>query len=509
MPDDLSPSRPYPAPVTTDLARVDQLIEYACLTFQDDDSARRRRRAERLASTAADLARESFIAAVVLGDVAAVERWLAADRELASRPGGPRGWAPLLYLCFGRVLAAGGDAVAVARLLLAAGADPKSQVLFHDRYRWTAITAAIGEGESGPVAAPPHPQARALVVLLLDAGADPNDSQALYNTHFQRDNRWLELFLSRGLGAEQAVNWTADDPTRVLDYLLGQAVEQGYLDRVALLLAHGASANGKNHYNKRPHLENALLAGHTEIAALLVRHDAAPAALSPAEAFRADCLRGDETAVRARLAQAQAHPIDDRDDVGTLLEAAEHGHLRAVRLMLDLGVSVDATNDEGATALHLAAANGHRLVVDELLARGASTLIRDRAYGGTPLGRVTWFSRRWPSPERDDARRALAARATDVFGIVYAGALDRLAKLLAEDPACANAKHPSDGRRPLHVLAEGEVPDCVPLIDLLLAHGADLRARNDKGQTPLEVATEAEADELVDLLLHRGADAPH
>jgi hypothetical protein len=272
---DASPSRPYPSPVPAELSRADELVELACLTFHPDDGARRRRRAERLAD--ATLSNESFLAAVVLGDVAVVQRALATDPGLATRPAGPRHWVPLLYLTFGRVLR--GDAVEVARLLLAAGADPDSHVLFHDKYHWTAVTGAIGEGESGPVLSPPHPQARALVELLLDAGADPNDSQGLYNTHFRRDNGWLELFLLRGLGPEHTGNWTADDPTRMLDYLLGQAVKQGFLDRVALLLAHGASARGTDHYDKRPHLENAHRAGHSAIAALLERHGATPLAI--------------------------------------------------------------------------------------------------------------------------------------------------------------------------------------------------------------------------------------
>ena len=107
----------------------------------------RRRRAERLAQArACELAEQSFGAAVALADADAVRRHLALDASLAARPTGPRGWAPLLYLGFSRVFAspARRDAVEVARLLLAAGADPRSQVLFHGRYRWTAITAAIG-----------------------------------------------------------------------------------------------------------------------------------------------------------------------------------------------------------------------------------------------------------------------------------------------------------------------------------------------------------------------------
>jgi hypothetical protein len=96
--------RPYPAPVPDGLSPGDELVEYACLTFHPDDGVRRRRRAERLAGLSPGLAGESFFAAVVLGDVAAVRRALAADAGVAARAGGPRGWVPLLYLCFGRVL---------------------------------------------------------------------------------------------------------------------------------------------------------------------------------------------------------------------------------------------------------------------------------------------------------------------------------------------------------------------------------------------------------------------
>lgn len=101
-------------------------------------------------------------------------------------------------------------------------------------------------------------KARALVELLLDAGADPNDEQALYNVHFLRDEEWLELLLARGL-REQAL----------LDYPLGESVKQEFADRVALLLAHGASPNGRDFYNERANLENPLLMGHALIAKMI------------------------------------------------------------------------------------------------------------------------------------------------------------------------------------------------------------------------------------------------
>lgn len=183
-------------------------------------------------------------------------------------------------------------------------------------------------------------------------------------------------------------------------------MKQGFAERVALLLVHGASANGRDFYNKRTHLENALLLGHDVVAKMLVDHGAKSPALSAGEELRVACLRGHEEQVR-RLTTAT---LEGRDDEATLVVAAQQGNLRALRLCLDvLGASVDATNDKGLTALHAAAGNGQRLVVDELLGRGASLTIRDPVHRGTPLDHARWAVRTWPTPERADVARALEA----------------------------------------------------------------------------------------------------
>ena len=56
-------------------------------------------RAERLLATFPAARQASFWAELVLGDAAAVEARIAGDPELATRPGGPRGWEPLHYVC--------------------------------------------------------------------------------------------------------------------------------------------------------------------------------------------------------------------------------------------------------------------------------------------------------------------------------------------------------------------------------------------------------------------------
>jgi len=46
------------------------------------------------------------------------------------------------------------------------------------------------------------------------------------------------------------------------------------------------------------------------------------------------------------------------------------------------------------------------------LTRGASLSLKDVEHGGTPLGHARWASRTWPTAERSDVARLLAAAET-------------------------------------------------------------------------------------------------
>ena len=71
------------------------------------------------------------------------------------------------------------------------------------------LTGVFGQGELGPVRQPRHPHSLALARLLLEAGANPNDGQALYNRMFEPDNDHLELLFEFGLGAGDGGPWKA------------------------------------------------------------------------------------------------------------------------------------------------------------------------------------------------------------------------------------------------------------------------------------------------------------
>ena len=65
-----------------------------------------------------------------------------------------------------------------ARVLLAGGADPNTNFTYPYGSIFTAVTGALGQGERGPANQPPHQYSFELAKLLLDADANPNDSQA-------------------------------------------------------------------------------------------------------------------------------------------------------------------------------------------------------------------------------------------------------------------------------------------------------------------------------------------
>src|SRR6266699_1368801 len=77
-----------------------------------------------------EIASGDIHSAAILGDDAAVRRFLALDPGNATAKGGPRGWDALTHLCFSRYLrlnrARSEGFVLAARALLDAGASPNT-----------------------------------------------------------------------------------------------------------------------------------------------------------------------------------------------------------------------------------------------------------------------------------------------------------------------------------------------------------------------------------------------
>ena len=94
-----------------------------------------------------------------------------------------------------------------------------------------------------------------------------------------------------------------------------------------------------------------------------------------------------------------------------------------------------------------------------------------------------------------------------LHGAVYSGNLEVVRILIEYNPAYINAID-GNGETPLHLASLARDPDFkdIPILRLLLEHGADINAQSQSGATPLYVASLRGALEVVRLLLEHGAN---
>ena len=153
---------------------------------------------------------------------------------------------------------------------------------------------------------------------------------------------------------------------------------------------------------------------------------------------------GDTAAVRTLLAQGVSVDAAEGDGTSALHWASYRDDVETVGLLLDAGADVDAANDLGATALWAAGQNGSASMVRRLLEAGANPNVALLA-GETPL--------------------MVAARS---------GAPD-VVDVLLTDRADPDAR----GARGQTALMWAVAQHHAAVVDVLLAHGADLHARSD------------------------------
>ena len=465
---------------------------------------RHRRTAERLLARHPELAKATFLTRIVSGDLEGVRRLLADQPEEARRPGGPKHWPPLLYLCAGRLSlpAVRETAVAMARELLEHGADPNAYYPGgNETIHYTALTAVIGEGEED---APPHVARNDLAELLLERGAEPYDTQVFYNTHFRGDILWfLKLVHHHSVRLGRASDWK-DPEWGMIDmgaygkgagYFLTIAVTHNNLELADWLLRRGATPNAghprpgsRRPGPKRTLYQDAVALGLHDMAALLARYgaDTRPLELEGEAAFTEACLQLDRPKTQALL---QEHP-EYLQSPGAMHAAAKLDRPEVVRLLLDLGVSPNVRDRTGQTALHTAAYSGSLAAAKLLVERGAEIDPVDEQHGGTPL----WFAM-WGKQTR--LIELLGRYSRDLWALSATGNVERIRQVLREEPRLATRTGQST---PLFWLPDDEAK-AMEIARMLLANGADpsFRRKQD-GLTAGELAARRGMEEVAVLL---------
>ena len=374
-------------------------------------AASARLRAARLLDYDPAIATYDIRTAAVLGEPDYVRSALARDPSVAVLRDKKLGWPPLLFACNSRwhqiEPRRSAGIVEVARVLLDAGASPD-----------TAIGRAPRPGHcSALYAAAGLVNHAALAQLLLDRGADPDTPAALYHSAFHRDHQTLRLLLERGARAEGpdalAAAISVNDPEAVRLLLVAGtdpreplpagALGESYegrppippvyaavefdcgLDLIQALLEGGADPTAAPAGGRSPYRE-ARRRGRAEVAAMLLAHGAVDDT-GDIDTFLDACARADGETARDLLRRRPdlLAQLTDEDHF-VLVDAADHGRLEAVRLMVDLGFPLEThAGEDGATPLHAAAASGSVDVVRLLIDRGADIEAPDTTWHSSPL----------------------------------------------------------------------------------------------------------------------------
>jgi uncharacterized protein len=449
--------------------------------------------AARLMERHPEIVRDSIHAAVAAHDLDAVRTFLRKDPNAVHDRSAFDGWPPLVRLAYARlpIEAVSSNALAIATLLLDAGADPNAG--WSDGANdFTVLVGVIGGGEAHQAA---HPLAEAFVRLLIARGADPFAPQALYNTSLGPDSTfWLDLLWSESAKRGETHKWTGPSPNELgreripsaLAYLLGNAVPH-HIQRTRWLLEHGADARGINFYSREPVIKHAVLAGREDVAELLVGHGAARPQLTAGEDFLAATVAGNLARMREL---ALKHPEFLRNPE-PMFAAIRLQRTDIAQALLDLGMSADVGDDKNFRALHYTTHRGAVEIARLLIARGAEIDPFELRYGGAPLTHAAYH-------EQSEIMKLLTPHSRNFRGLCFAGAVDRLRELLTEEPDRAN-REDRPGEPALFCLPDDE-EKAVEVAELLLSFAADPTFRNPLGQTPAEVARRRGLDDAAALL---------
>lgn len=479
-----------------------------------------------------EIASSDLHTAAILGDDAAVRRFLDQDPGSVHRKGGPRNWDPLTYLCFSKYLrldpARTEGFVRAATALLDAGANPNTG-FFADDHQPKPEWESVLYGAAGVAH---HPE---LTQLLLDRGADPNDAEVPYHSPETLDNRAMKILVESGKLTPASI---ATMLVRKFDWHDDEGV--------AWLLDHGADANFLTHWGHRP-LDHSLSRGNPlHYFELMLDHGADPTlpskegpsafaaaarkaradvldlferrgfavALDPDDAFLAACARADESTARRLLSEdpglvqrlGSNHPA-------LIVDFAAAGNVGSVRLMLDLGFNVGSQRvsppwTQGITALHEAANRGLLPMVEFLIERGAPLEARHRS-GMTPLDAtllgLVQQSEWTPNPSSIPIANALlkAGARLDPEKLTLAAAL--CLGLAGDAARLAESATPKDLRT---ALAAAAYHGKTEAIAMLIRLGVDVNqghAGADQHAKPLHNAVSSGSLAAVKLLVEAGA----
>jgi len=319
--------------------------------------------------------------------------------------------------------------------------------------------------------------------------------------------------------------------------LLQIAAANGATSIARLLLEKGAATEANGGFNHETPLLRAINAGHTDIAELLIAHNARVNAMNEngetplrlalelhnSKIVKLLRARGGMLAVanpvftavdRADLAMLQRllaqHPTvlttADKGGWMPIHSAALLGRLSVITFLLDHGAAIDREDIRGFTPLHLAVKSGKIPTASLLIEKGAKI---DVGSFLTPLMLAAFDNKKAMVDLLLKHGAGLKERGHKGYSVMHyavLGGSEEIVTTLLNAGANPNAMD-EQGETPLHLKLPAN------MVQLLIAHGADVNARDyenrrpfSEGDTPLHIAALVGELETAKILLAHGAN---
>ncbi len=251
-------------------------------------------------------------------------------------------------------------------------------------------------------------------------------------------------------------------------------------------------------------LDQAAMDGETELARILLERGAKvrlPAAVALKRIHDVErLLREDPDAFKTGCRWANL-----------IVRAAERSSGEVIETLVRAGADVNVRDDpktaidstSGYTPLHAAAWHGNLSAIEALMKHGANVRGREEKYRGTPAGWADYAGHK-------KARDLILRGPIDMIEAIQYGLIDRVQMVLDEDPASVNRPFRHYGLFPWDAeawhtpLAYAVTRGCEEIVRLLIERGADATLRSPEGKTLREIAQKAGHQDVAMILLAAG-----